>query len=322
VKTELSRLVLSELGYLYLKGDADGGGRLIFEDRHTRSKYGSAAASISGSLMAMSIDRSTGEVYNKVKAEVNPREIDASASVLFTLQSTPSVAASGSAVIEGRYTDPVQRGTLRVGGASMVTTASNTDYQMWTGSDASGTDLTSKFTVSTCYGGNSVRYEISNDGTDTGYITLLQARGKAIAIKEPSISEQSDSTSISKYGENVLRLRMPYQEDALVAEDAAQALLAAWKNPITVGKKVSFLGNYSDDLMTYGMLYEPGDKITIAEEATGVDNDYFINGVEIVIDRHDNVLFTWTLTPANPANFWILGTVGSSELGETTVLGY
>ncbi|MHA2062935.1 MAG: phage head spike fiber domain-containing protein [Candidatus Thorarchaeota archaeon] len=323
VTTEMARLVLSELGYLYLKGNETTGGELIFEDRHTRAKYGAAAASMGNTcLTTFDVDRSAKNIFNKVKAEVNPREFDASASVLFTLQSTPLVAQSGSIIIEGRYTDPVQRGTLRIGGASMIDSASNTDYQMWTASDATGTDLTANFTVTTCYGGNTVRYEISNDGGQAGYITLLQARGRAIAVREPSISEKIDQVSIDTYGESVLRLNMPYQEDALVADDAATAMLSAWKDPVSIGKKVSFIGNLSDDLMKYGLWYEPGDKITIVEEVTGVDIEYFINGVELSVTEDGLIKFTWILTPAGLVSYWIIGVVGASEMGQTTTLGY
>ncbi len=195
-RTELGKLVMSELGYLYIKGNDSGGGELVFEDRHQRAKYGDSIATISGSMLSLDPNRAVKNIFNKVKVEVNPREIDVAASVLYTLQSIPKVPASGSLVIEGRYTDPIQRGTLRIGGASMITPASLTDYAMYAASDGSGACLTGNFIVATCYGGNTVRYEVTNGGAE-GYITLLQARGVAIAVKEPSISEQSDAISIA-----------------------------------------------------------------------------------------------------------------------------
>ena len=323
ITTELSRLVMSELGFLYIKGNSASGGELVFEDRHTRAKYGAAAASMGNACLTFfNVERSTRNIFNKVKAEVNPREIDTAASVLFTLQSTPLVAQSGSIIIEGRYTDPIQRGTLRIGGTSMVDSASDVDFKMWTASDGSGTDLTGTFSVTTCYGGNTVRYEISNDGIQAGYITLLQARGIAIAIREPSISEKLDQSSIDTYGESVLKINMPYQEDALIADDAATALLSSWKSPVSMGKKAEFIANTSDDLMSNALLYEPGDKITIIEAVTGIDLDYFINGIEFSIDKNELLKVSWILTPASLVNYWILGVVGASELGETTILGY
>ena len=115
---------------------------------------------------------------------------------------------------------------------------------------------------------------------------------------------------------------MPYQEDALVADDAATALLSAWKSPVSIGKRVEFIANNSDDLMSNALLYEPGDKITITETVTGIDLDYFINGIDFSIDENEILKVAWILTPASLVKYWILGIIGSSELGETTVLGY
>ena len=152
-------------------------------------------------------------------------------------------------------------------------------------------------------------------------VVFLQARGKAIAIREPSISERKDDNSVASYGESVLTLNMPYQEDMLVADDTAIDLLSTWKDPESIGRKVSFIGNHSDTLMTYGLLLEPGDKVVIEEEVTGISMPYFINGVEISIDKNDLVKFTWYLALPEIAAAWLLGLAGTSELGETTFLG-
>lgn len=115
---------------------------------------------------------------------------------------------------------------------------------------------------------------------------------------------------------------MPYQDDQLVAQDAATVMLANWKDPRSVVRKLSFYGNTSSALMEYGLRYEPGDKITVTEAVTGLDTDYFINGVSIDITKYGKIQFTWTLAPADLGDFWVLGIVGSSEMGETTLLGY
>ena len=323
VMRELYKLTVSELGYLYMKGDQVQGGTLQFEDRHTRPKYGSSSASLGNAcMMGLQLERGTRLIYNRVKIDVSPRETGAAASILFTLQSKPLVAQSTCLVIEGRYTDPDNRGLLRIGGASMVSPASTTDFTMNSASDGSGTNLTSSFTVSASYGGNSVRYQLANTGTTSGYITLLQARGRPIIIKEPALADVLDQTSIDSYGESVLRVGMDYQDNVLIANDAANALLGNWKNPANVLESVEFLANKSDDLMKAALQREPGDKVTITESVTSIDADYFINGVELVIMPPTVIKCKWTLTPAGTTNYWILGIVGSSELGTTTTLGY
>ena len=273
-------------------------------------------------MSTLNMSRSTANIFNRIKAEVSPREFSSAASVLWTLQSIPLVAQSASLILEGQYTDPENRGTLRIGGASMVAPVSGSDFAMNAASAGGGTDLTSEFTVSASLGGNSVKFNIVNNGNEPGYITLLQVRGIVIAIKEPTIAEKFDNDSILKYGEAVLRLTMPYQDDQLVAQDAATVMLANWKDPRSVVRKLSFYGNTSSTLMEYGLRYEPGDKITVTEAVTGLDTDYFINGVSIDITKYGKIQFTWTLAPADLGDFWVLGIVGSSEMGETTLLGY
>ena len=136
VLREITKLVNSELGYLYPKGDTSTGGVLKFEDRHARPKFGSSAASlVNASLGGMRPERATQNIYNRVKIEVSPRETSAAASIIFQLQAKPLIAQSTCAIIEGRYSDPDNRGVLRVAGASMVAAASTTDYTMNSASD-------------------------------------------------------------------------------------------------------------------------------------------------------------------------------------------
>ena len=74
--------------------------------------------------------------------------------------------------------------------------------------------------MSTSYGGNSVRYELANTGTQSSYVTKLQARGRFIAIKEPVLSDVQSACSIADFGESTLRVNMDYQDDPLVGADA------------------------------------------------------------------------------------------------------
>lgn len=322
IARELYKLTVSELGYLYPVGNQSTGGVVTFEDRHARAKYGAASASLDDLMVKLSPKRGTSEIFNRIKMTANPRETSSAASVLFTLQSVPLMSVGASMIVEGRFTDPEQRGAVRVGGASMITPAASTDYLMNAASDGTGTDLTSSFTVTASFGGNSVRCNISNDGTTSGYITLLQTRGRLLVVKEPTIAEKFDQTSIDDYEESVLSLNMHYQEDPLVVEDAANSLLANWKDPLTRCRVCEFVGNHSDTLMKLGLQREPGDKVCITETQTGIDADFFIQGVEININKKNLINFKWYLVPAETTRFWILGTVGSSEMGESTILGY
>ncbi len=70
---------------------------------------------------------------------------------------------------------------------------------------------------------------------------------------------------------------------------------------------------------------EPGDRIDVSEDVTAINDEFFINGCELFLQpTPDGVAITATywVTPASTEAFWLLGTVGSSELGTTTVLGF
>jgi hypothetical protein len=322
IMRELNNLVMSELGYLYPKSDELTGGVITFEDRHARPKTTTSVASFSDSMVRLVAERSTKDIFNRIKADAHPRETSDSASILFTLQDTPFVGAGACAFFEGRYTDPLERGTLRVAGASMVTPASDTDYTMHTKEDGTGLNRTATFDVTASYGGNSVRYAIRNNSKVGAFITLLQARGRMITVKEPIQTEKMDSDSSDAYGDQELRLRMQYQDSFLVSEDAANWLLESWKDPESYIRRVSFNANVNDDLMKQALWREPGDRITIAETITGIDKDYFIQGVELKVRERDIFDVSWITTRADTTEFWILGVVGRSELDQTTLLGY
>jgi len=320
--SERAKSVMSELGYCYIVGDTATGGVLTFDDRHTRPKTTTTSASVNDTMVGIRAERARAGIFNRVKVTSHPREVSSASQILYTLQSKPLVQAGASLIMTGMYTDPDQRGIARVGGASMITPTSPCDYQMNAASAGDSTCMATGFTVSTSYGGNSVRYSIYNGNSTPGYVTKLQARGIGIYDREPTVSEQSDATSIAAYGEAVLELDMPYQGSVLVSDDAAHYLLSTLKDPLTHLSQVEFIGNRSDALMKAGLQTEPGDRVRIQETATGINKDYFVNGCEIDLPEDGTIHFLWTVAPAATTQYWILGVAGFSELDTTTRLGY
>jgi hypothetical protein len=306
------------LGYIFLKGDT-----LVFQARSTRLSNLSSLAAISDTMTGLQVNRKRSAIYNRVRVTTHPRIVDTAATtVLFSLSGTPEVGGGWRSItLIGQYRDPNQMAT-RCGGRDMVTPAATTDYLMNSASDGSGTNLTSSFSVTANYGGNGVELVVTNNGSITGYITKLQCRGRGIYDYGEIISEASNSTSKTAYGENVLEIDMPMQADQSVGQDAADFLLAAYKDPRSMIEEVEFFGNRSAALMTAALVLEPGDRVTIAETMTGVNADYTINAVSLSLLGGQNYRFAWTVTPVSPFAMWLLGTAGASEIGTTTVLGY
>jgi hypothetical protein len=213
---------------------------------------------------------------------------------------------------------------------NMVAPASSVDFTMNAASDGTGVDLTANFTVTATYGGNSVDYTITNNGTAAGYVTKLQARGQAVFDYGAAVAEALDATSISSIGERLLKVDMPYQSDQALAMAAANYFLKLYKDPKTYVDSVSVVGNYSDTLMTAALSVDISSRIALRETVTGLSDvdasglpvGYFVNGVQLDVGEDNDVMATWAVSPVSAyVAYWLLGLAGFSEIGETTVLG-
>ena len=322
--TEFQRVAMSELGFIFIAGDTSAGGKLTFQARRARQVEITPSAALSDSMSGLKVTRARSRISNRIKVVTHPRRVDLDRNtILFSYTSAPSIGAGQTQIILGQYRDPNQL-ALRCGGIDMVTPVAGTDYLMNSAPDGSGTDLTANFSVTASFGGNGVEFEITNNGSVDGYVTLLQARGRGVYDDNEIAVEATDSASKTAYGENVLTFDMPMQMSQAVGQDIADYLLAAWKAPQTAIDSVEFIGNRSAALMLAGLASEPGTCVTIEETATGVAGDYHINGVTLSIRAPGLFRFGWSVMPVPPfvGGLWQIGIVGHSEIGQTTTLGF
>jgi hypothetical protein len=356
----MTKLALSELGYIYNKFDATNDECLTVEGRYTRNDatiltqlpVGIAGYeyllhetggfvlvgtgeklildNVSGSVDAdfdntfTEMQTSNGKyIYNRIKAVAYPRKTDTSATVLATLQKP--IQVGGSETVDNlfiRYRDP-QGGVQNVSGRDMVTPAGTVDYLLNAAEDGTGTDYTANLTVTADYGTEGVEYTLENAGP-AGYVTLLQARGKGIYIYDPVELLDQDTASEAIHGTRSLDLDMKYQDSPLTAASFAAVLKGQYKDPRTIVDKVTFYANRDEKHMVAFLVCEPGSKIHLTEPIAGIDHDYFINGVEYDILPNSVIRYSWYVKPASEDSYtlWYLGVVGYSEIGVTTKLGY
>lgn len=325
---EFQKLAQSELGYIYLKKDAYYGETLVVEGRTTR-KGGTAPTKIPKSvgyllnedssfllletgskiylndMQNASFDNNTyqinlkygDEVINKISTKAYPRRIDTTAQVLFTLDEPLLINASETLKVSGAYKDPTSQ-AYTVAGKNMITPVATTDYLMNTLADGTGTNLTSYLTVTANYLANRVEYTLVNSGSQAGYITLLQARGYGIYINNPVSYSSEDTTSQNENGIYESSLDLKYQNNILASQFFADALLSLYKNPKVNVETISFLAN-TDDLMMLSFLYlDVGSLIQIVDDKSGLNNYYYINGIDYSITQGGIIRFTWIITPA------------------------
>lgn len=322
----LQNLALSELGYIYVRSDQMQGGTLVYESRSVRGALTSTVQSFSNDMEVLTPTRSRQNFLNKIQVTAHPRKVDATNNtVLFTLNSVPSVSPGQTTQINGPFRDPNQP-LARVGGINLQNPVAETDYVILDAATSSGNDITSNFSVTLdpVTSGNSATFDITNNGGVNGFVNKLQVRGQGIYDYNTVILTSQDTNSQAISGQRVLNLDMPYQADPAVASEAAQYVLNVWNASLSYITKLTIVGNWSDDLMRAVLLRDISDKISIGETITGLatTTNYFVNAVKIEIGQGRTFRASLTLAPADQNSYWLLEVPGQGELDLVTRLGY
>jgi len=322
--------VISELGYLYIKGDTISGGVLTFEDRYARPKTGAAVGSFDNTMTGLEVSRGRDGIINTSYVVVHPRTTDGATSVLYELTTTgsaPSIPPSSIITINCPYRE-ASINAYRVAAQTIESLVSGTD---WIANTAAGANITSDVTVTVkSQAANAVDLEITNNNAATAYLTTLQVRGTAIRDVTSTVMSATDELSIRTYGERDSRIDMKYESNAgEFGNEIANWILNVYKDPRYVVNSFQIASNSSDYMMTQSLAREPGDKITFAEAMSGIVESsdgvavgYFINGVRMSIAAGGVITTNWILAPATATQAWVLDQVTSSELGITTNLGF
>lgn len=333
VLTEFQRIALSEVGNIYVKGNTTAGGELVFESRTDRAGKNTNLATFDNAMYDLAVSRSRDDIISRLQVVTHPKSKDASNVVLFTLRdstvSTATVitlAPGESKTIVAPYTNPSNR-SERIGAVSTscVSPVATTDYLMNAAADGSSTNLTANLTVTPTFGASASFLTLANGhATSTGYITFLQVRGPGIYDQQAVIAERTSSTSEAAFGEQTITYDMPYQSDPDVGFGASLYFLALLEAQMTTVGAVAIKANTNASLMAQALTREPGDRIGLAEAASGLTTTtgFFIQSCEGVLTKGGIVTMAWGLTPASAQQFWLLGNTGSSELGDTTYLAF
>lgn len=232
--------------------------------------------------------------YNSVKFTVYPRRVDSTATtVLFNLQSPMEIGAGETITISGGYKDPTGV-SQNVSGIEMVTPVAGTHYACYQNKDGTGANLTANLIVTAEFGTGQFKYTIANSGA-AGYITVCKAVGKGVYSNIPVEYYLEDAASIALHGDYPLTVDMKYQDDPSVASRYSQVSLFQYKNLISSVDSVDYLANRSGAMLNAFLYLEPGMRIRIKENVTGIYGDFFIHGVKFKIVPGNLLYFTWVL---------------------------
>jgi len=134
----------------------------------------------------------------------------------------------------------------------------------------------------------------------------------------------SDATSQTTYGQRSLvktGLLMSTDADALAQADYR---LSRYKDA-TFRTRTLIIKPDRDpvNLFPKALNYDISTRITVRLNQATIDRDYHIEGIAHEYDgRTGDWTTTWELSDADDVIYWVLGTAGFSELGETTILAY
>lgn len=330
---EFQKLAMSELGYVYLKHNGTYDELLVSEDRLYRNNVvtidniavpssladyltdesGNYITTEDGDYIVLdqrqdiNLDNAMSDLgyahgsnlYNWINSVSYPKKIDADATtVLFALNTRVEILAGETlSGFKITYRDPTG-GAKRVAGKDMVTPVADTDYWMDSVSGSDSKDLTANLTVTVTFGTEGAEYSLENTGASTGYV-YLQFRGRGIYIYDSVTKIFKDDTSIDAHGTHTLNLDLKYQNDPIVADTYGNILLNTYKNPSSHARSVTFITK-TDDLVGVFLQADCGSKVTITEDQTGINEDYFINGWEFEVMANSKnaslgnlVMFTW-----------------------------
>ena len=197
-------------------------------------------------------------VYNHIQVEYQPRYVAIEQNI-YTASETNIIAASGTRDIVCEFTYPVN---------SVTTPEADTDYVAVT---SGGTDITTDITITLTSDANQATLTIANaNASFAAYLVKLELRGQPLLSEQSSRYETEDATSIAQYGRRTLPIRNPYVQSYRHAEMVGDLLLARYKDPV---QNITLRG-------VRGLPWlEPGDRITVTETLTGIDEDYFIGKI-------------------------------------------
>ena len=106
--------------------------------------------------------------------------------------------------------------------------------------------------------------------------------------------------------------------------DQAEFLLSQFKSPALRSKFIELKPRRDpDNLFPFCLDFDISTRITVRLNQSSVDKDYHIEGITHSYNGQVRDWTTkWQLSDASKTDYWILGTAGYSEIGETTTLAF
>lgn len=317
VITAFDKIMTSCWGKLVVKGD----GTLRYLNRQSGFLQ-SSALTFDDDMHGLVAPTSRVKTYDHIRVTGHPKTLTATDTVVLcalpTTDTPPLFIAGETKTLWMAYKNATND-ALHAGGKDFQDpVTAPTDYTANTVADGSGIDKTADFTVTASFFASTVKFEITNGGAGSAYLTKLQGRGRGIYDVTPVTQ-----TSISGTGTRLLPVDLPYQDDVNVLQDLGDRILHEYESLVNQVDEVTFSPHESAEFIRQALDREPGDLLLLTETMIGLtDAPAVIHRVQLRVVNGTWLECTWGLAPRVAGDQWLLDDPDLSLLEDTTVLSY
>ena len=265
-------------------------------------------------------------LLNDISISAFPKRLDTSNQILSDIAEPIYLGAGQSYSFKVNFVDPYGGGT-QINGTDMVTPVTGTHVQMWTNSAGNGANLSGNLVFSATFGAGDVFWQLQNTGSVGGYVTRLRAEGIGVYPYDPQTFESSltvtgSMSSIAQYGSLPLAFDQRYQSSYSVSEGIGTLLASKYGSQRNILDYIKAIANISYEAMMIYIYGDIGSKIYVGVQRGGIAGYHYVQGVNFVLNMGGYIDYTfYFVEPLVTDDYWLLEVAGSSELGQTTVLG-
>jgi hypothetical protein len=303
----------------FVRESADG--KIRFEDRHWRltgarltsqATYSDVLGAALPIIKIQQLDP-IEDLYSIFTANVARQTVNALA-VLWTLgetgQSSPSINASETRIWIAEHPLP-DTATEVFGVDAWTTPVENTDYEANSQADGGGVDHSADLTIAVVKGLNRMEISITNNAAVVVFITLLQARGTALAAQAPTGVYKEIAASITKYGEREYPGPAKFLSTTDEAANYVEFLSSIYSSPIPV-LSLQLDANVSAAMLTEAKTRDVSDRVTITSDLgsdLGINEDFWVERIVHRINRFRQHTFQVDVSTIRGfSGYWVLGT--------------
>jgi len=178
-------------------------------------------------------------------------------------------------------------------------TLSGAVYSAWQFDDMTGEELTGSVDLSATYGSVGALVTVTNNSVYSGYLTSLKIYSYVVQSDTPITDIQESAASITEYGYQNDSIDMQYQQNTAAGSAEGRRVVELDKTPRTELKKITLSANKSDLYMYAFQRVDIGDLVSVAEDQSGMDAWYYVQGVEYSItpapEGMVNIMYSWNL---------------------------